>query len=190
MCLLAHKWLTSQQATAHPTLSFRAGHPTTNKYQPTKHCHSEPAPYGWAVRRISLWAERVRGYVAGGCWRVRLRGGDSPCLWQAQANAGRQDDTRREDRIALKGLNRPPLYVIHHATKQQTKISPPNTVIQSRPPNSKQGSTHQTLSFRAGPIRMGRAKNLPVGGKGAGVRHLCLLAFPPAGKSSPCGVKL
>ena len=36
------------------------------------------------------------------------------------------------------------------------------------PPSNKQESTHPSLSFRAGPIRMGRAKNLPVGGNDAG----------------------
>ena len=33
----------NKQRSAHPTLSFRAGHPTANKDQPTKRCHSEPA---------------------------------------------------------------------------------------------------------------------------------------------------
>ena len=50
---------------------------------------------------------------------------------------------------------------------------------------NRQGLTHPTLSFRAGPIRMGRAKNLPVGGKGAGVRRQCRCPLPPArGRSS------
>ena len=75
-------------------------------------------------------------------------------------------------------------------TSQQARIRPPNTVIQSRPSNSKQGSAHQPLSFRAGPIRMGRAKNLPVGGKSAGVHNLCLLACAPVGGDpSPCGAQ-
>ena len=84
----------NKQESVHPTLSFRAGHPTANKDQPTKRCHSEPALYGWAVRRISLWAGKVRGYVAGVCWRVRPRGGDpSAC--------GRQDDMRGRDSICV-----------------------------------------------------------------------------------------
>ena len=53
---------------------------------------------------------------------------------------------------------------------------------------NRQEPTHPTLSFRAGPIRMGRAKNLPVGGNGARVRRLCLLVCAPAGGDpSACG---
>ena len=36
---------------------------STNKDQPTHRCHSEPAPYGWAVRRISQLAEMVQEYA-------------------------------------------------------------------------------------------------------------------------------
>ena len=37
---------------------------------------------------------------------------------------------------------------------------------------------------------MGRAKNLPVGGKSAGVHNLCLLACAPVGGDpSPCGAQ-
>ena len=85
-------------------------------------------------------------------------------------------------------------------TSQQARIRPPNTVIQSQPSNSKQGSAHQPLSFRAGPIRMGRAKNLPVGGNVAGIRRLrleCTAAcggrssLPLAGASEPpAGVRM
>ena len=107
---------------------------------------------------------------------VHARGGDPPCRWQAQANAGLrmtalgnvicvcwpvrprgeilpafgvrkrtpcgvQDDTRRTGGIThvglgkktLKNMNRPPPFVIHHATQQQARINPPNAVIQSRP---------------------------------------------------------
>ena len=49
---------------------------------------------------------------------------------------------------------------------------------------NKQGSPHQALSFRAGPIRMGRAKNLPVGGKGAGMRRMWLETLPVCGGRS------
>ena len=80
----------------HPTTSkdqptkrcHSSRHPTTNKDQPTKRCHSEPALYAWAVRRISQLAERVRGYAASVGVHYRPRGGDPPCRWQAQANAG------------------------------------------------------------------------------------------------------
>ena len=36
----------------------------TNKNPFTQRCHSEPALYGWAVRRISQWAEMVQEYAA------------------------------------------------------------------------------------------------------------------------------
>ncbi len=96
------------------------------------------------------------------CWRSRLRGEILPAFGRRKRTAcGRQDDTRRAGRVTLKDLNQ---------TRQQY---PPHCMSFITPPNSKQGSAHQTLSFRAGPIRMGRAKNLPVGGNGAGVRRQC-----------------
>ena len=71
-----------------PAVCHSSRHPTTSKDQPTKRCQSEPALYAWAVRRISQLAERVRGYAASVGVHYRPRGGDPPCRWQAQANAG------------------------------------------------------------------------------------------------------
>ena len=113
---------------------------------------------------------------------VCLREGDPPCRWQAQANGLRARMTREEmQQDNAKNLNRPPTYA-----------------ILSQPPNNKQGSAHLTLSFRAGPIRMGRAKNLPVGGKDAGVCcqyeedfSACGEILPAVGrrKRTPCGAQ-
>ena len=81
----------NKQRSAHPTLSFRAGHPTANKDQPTKRCHSEQAPYGWAVRRISLWAERVQGYATCVCWHSHPQG--NPPLAESNYNCINAHDT-------------------------------------------------------------------------------------------------
>ena len=47
-----------------PAVCYSSRYPTTNKDHPAKRCHSEPAPYGWAVRRISLLAEMLQGKEA------------------------------------------------------------------------------------------------------------------------------
>ena len=126
---------------------------------PTHRCHSEPAPYGWAVRRISLWAETVQGCAVNEKSPCPPSGGDpSPC--------GVQDDTRGAGRVTLKDLN------------QARQQDPPRRMSFITLPNNRQKFTHPTLSFRAGPIRMGRAKNLPVGGKGAGVCSQCYESLP------------
>ena len=101
---------------------------------------------------------------------------------------GRQDDTHGANRMTLKDLNQ---------ARQQDPLRHMSFITL---PNNRQKFTHPALSFRAGPIRMGGAKNLPVGGKGAGVCRRCLLACPPSrGRSSlplagasepPAGVRM
>ena len=111
------------------------------------------------MRRISLWAERVQGSANNVTSPCPPSGGDpSPC--------GIQDDTRGANRMTLKDLN------------QARQQDPPHRMSFITLPNNRQKFTHQPLSFRAGPIRMGRAKNLPVGGNGVGVCSQCYESLP------------
>ena len=172
-------------------------HPTTNKKKPAQRCHSEPAPYGWAVRRISQLAGRMRGCADNVCWRSRLRGEILPAVGRRKRMpCGAQDDSVRGDDICVCWRSRLRGEILRPVGLRMTALGGdvicvcwrsrlrgeilPAVGRRKRTPCGAQDDTRGTgravymalivprrMSFRAGPIRMGRAKNLPVGGNAA-----------------------
>ena len=118
MCLLTWQRLTIQQTRISLLTAVIQSRPHTDG-------PCEESPCGRKGRRDPPTMLRVL---------ARLRGEILPAVGRRKRTpCGVQDDTRRAGRITLKYLNRPPPYVIHPATQQQTRIHPPNAVIQSRP---------------------------------------------------------